>query len=173
MASKTAFLTEYFEDAYRDAAKMRREVIDRGVLLIAHLIRTELPTATAFTVNGSVMTTVRDGDQVIWKFNDPATSGKLLPGTRDHIRDVLLDMLTFYRFPKLLAAADWQPVRDLLGSFLVPLPADPDEDQAPTGTDGHPADCVHCADHTGRPHTACTYKTPCGTCAREGMQPVS
>ncbi|MGA5599613.1 hypothetical protein ACPCUF_01005 [Streptomyces griseoincarnatus] len=138
MASKTAFLTEYFEDAYRDAAKKRREVVDRGVLLIAHLIRTELPTATAITVNGSVMTTVRHGDEILWKFNDPATSGKLLPGTRDHIRDTLLDMLAFYRLDKLLAAADWQPVRDLLGSFLVPLPADPDGDQAPTGSNNQP-----------------------------------
>ncbi|MEV7413025.1 hypothetical protein [Streptomyces althioticus] len=138
MTATRAFLTEYFEDAYRDAAKKRREVVDRGVLLITHLIRTELPTATAITVNGSVMTTIRDGDQLLWEFTDPATSGKLLPGTRDHIRDVLLDMLTLYRFPKLLAAADWQPVPDRLGSFLVPLPADPDEDQAPTGSNRQP-----------------------------------
>ncbi|MBT3167530.1 hypothetical protein HTV80_31235 [Streptomyces sp. Vc74B-19] len=138
MTATRAFLTEYFEDAYQDARKKRREVVDRGVLLIAHLIRTELPTATAITVNGSVMTTVRHGDKILWKFNDPATSGKLLPGTRDAIRNTLLDMRTFYRLDELLAAADWQPVRDLLGSFLVPLPADPDKDQAPAGSNGQP-----------------------------------
>ncbi|MFI1956975.1 hypothetical protein ACH46L_03540 [Streptomyces althioticus] len=138
MTATRAFLTEYFEDAYRDAAKQRRELVDRGVLLIAHLIRTELPTATAITVNNSVMTTVRHGDEILWKFNDPATSGKLRPDTRAHVRDVLLDLLAFYRLDKLLASADWQPVRDLLGSFLVPLPADPDDVQAPTGNTTQP-----------------------------------
>ncbi|MBT3166488.1 hypothetical protein HTV80_25810 [Streptomyces sp. Vc74B-19] len=82
------------------------------------------------------------------------------------------DMLTCYQLPKRLAAAEWQPVRDLLGSFRVPLPADPDEDQAPTGADSHPADCVHCADRTGRP-TPLHLPGAVRTCARERMQPVS
>ncbi|PWI04797.1 hypothetical protein DIZ27_43125 [Streptomyces sp. NWU339] len=154
MTSK-AFWTEYFEDAYRDAAKKRREVIDRGLLLIAHLIREELPAATAITVNGSVLTTVRDGEDTIWRFNDEATSGKLSDPTRAHIRDTLLDMLTFYRFEKLLTAADWKPLPHLSDAFLVALPADPDRDQKrdaapaanarPHGTPGEDAGkCAQC-----------------------------
>ncbi|KUN32519.1 hypothetical protein AQJ11_03055 [Streptomyces corchorusii] len=124
-----AFWTEYFEDAYRDAAKKRRELLDRGLLLITHLIREELPTATAISVNGSVLTTVHDGETVLWRFNDE-TSSKLNDATRRHVRDTLLDMRSFHTTASLLAA-DWKQVTDLLDTLRVDLPADPDRDQQP------------------------------------------
>ncbi|MDQ0762014.1 hypothetical protein [Streptomyces canus] len=127
MTSK-AFWTEYFEDAYRDAAKKRREVLDRGLLLIAHLIREELPTATAISVNANVLTTVHDGDKVIWRFNDD-TFHTLSRQAVNDIRHTLLDMTTFSRTVHPLLAADWKPVNDLLGTLRVDLPEDPDKDQ--------------------------------------------
>jgi hypothetical protein len=156
MPANKAFWTEYFEDAYRDAGKKRREVIDRGLLLIAHLIREELPTATAITVNGSVLTSVRDGEDTIWRFNDGAMFRKMSAPTRQHIRDTLLDMLSFNRSNSLLRAADWKPIPRESGGFLVALPEDPYKDQAqdtaptaddqPHGTPGEDAGkCAQCS----------------------------
>ncbi|MER7477401.1 hypothetical protein ABTX60_07060 [Streptomyces sp. NPDC126510] len=155
MTSK-AFWTEYFEDAYREAGQKRREVLDRGLLLIAHLIREELPTATAITVNGSVLTSVRDGEDTIWRFNDGALFPKMSAPTRQHIRDTLLDMLAFNRSNSLLRAADWTSVPGQPDTFLVTLPADPNKDQGeeqaapaaderPHGTPGEDAGtCAQC-----------------------------
>ncbi|MFF5668823.1 hypothetical protein ACFY8S_01585 [Streptomyces hygroscopicus] len=151
MTSRT-FWSEYFEDAYREAAQKRREVLDRGLLLIAHLIREEMPTATAITVNGSVLTSVRDGEDTIWRFNDEATFHKMSDPTRRHVRDTLLDMLTFNRSNSLLRAADWTSVPGEPDTLLAALPADPDKDQEapaaeeqPHGTPGEDAGpCAQC-----------------------------
>ncbi|MFE2424669.1 hypothetical protein [Streptomyces hokutonensis] len=165
MTSK-AFWSEYFEDAYREAGVKRRELLDRGLLLIAHLIREELSTATAtaITVNGSVLTTVWDREDVIWRFNNE-TSDKLSGATLRHIRDTLLDMRSFHTTASLLAA-DWKQVPDLLDTLHVALPADPDRDQeqdaAPAADDrphGKPGEdagnCAQCRrpliwDRTGK-----------------------
>lgn len=36
----------------------------------------------------------------------------------------------------------------------------------------HPTDCVHCADHDGQTHTACTPEEPCATCTPAVVEPV-
>ncbi|MEU1180620.1 hypothetical protein ABZ464_23760 [Streptomyces sp. NPDC005820] len=158
----TAFWTEYFEDAYRDAAKARREVLDRALLLVAHLIRKELPTATAISVNGSVLTAVHDDTEVIWQLSDE-TRGKLSDPTRRHIRDTLLDTLSFHSTASLLAA-DWKQANEMTGTLRVALPEDPDRQQdaapaaadRPNGTPGEDAgNCAQCHrlliwDGTGR-----------------------
>ncbi|MEH0579087.1 MULTISPECIES: hypothetical protein [Streptomyces] len=153
-----AFWTEYFEDAYRDAGKKRREVLDRGLLLIAHLIREELPTATAITVERNVarLMAVHDTEGVIWGVDDGAYRGKLTGPKIGAVRDTLRDMLAFTRNMHPLLAADWKPVPDQPSSFLVDLPDDPDKEQgaAPArrpqshGTPGEDAgNCAQC----GRP----------------------
>ncbi|MER6632219.1 hypothetical protein ABT301_29065 [Streptomyces sp. NPDC000987] len=152
----SAFWTEYFEDAYRDAAKKRREVLDRGLLLIAHVIREELPAATAITVNGAVLTGVLDGEDTLWRFNDKTIRGRLSEPARKQVRDTLLDMLTFHRTTAPLQAADWKPIPDQPDAFRADLPEDPDRQQdaapaagdRPHGTPGETAgNCAQC----GRP----------------------
>ncbi|WP_405893749.1 hypothetical protein OG272_15895 [Streptomyces sp. NBC_00104] len=154
MPSK-AFWTEYFEDAYRDAARKRREVIDRGLLLIAHAIREELPTATAISVTASVMVAVHDGEETIWRFNDETTRGKLSDRTRADVRDTLLDIRTFTSNSAPLLAADWKQVPDKPDTYRAELPADPDTDaetdtaqaapERPQGTPGEDAgNCAQC-----------------------------
>lgn len=154
MTSK-AFWTEYFEDAYRDAAKKRREVLDRGLLLIAHLIREELPTATAISVWAADLTAVHDAESTIWHFNDEATNGKLSSHTRALVRDALLDMRSFAHTGAPLLAAGWKRDPDDPHTLCVALPEDPDKDQeqdtAPTdhdrphGTPGEDAGtCAQC-----------------------------
>ncbi|WP_019061718.1 hypothetical protein [Streptomyces prunicolor] len=158
MPATKAFWTEYFEDAYREAAQKRREVIDRALLLIAHLIREELPTATAISVNASVLTAVHDAKATTWRFNDETTNGKLSERIRAEVRDTLLDMLTFHRTTAPLRAADWKQIPDQPGAFRVDLPEDPDQNQEqeaapaaddrPHGTPGEDAgNCAQC----GRP----------------------
>lgn len=156
MPSDKAFWTEYFNDAFEDAARMRREVIDRGLLLIAHQIREELPTATAITVTSSLMTTVHDADGgTIWRFNDETTCGKLSRRVLNDVWDTLLDILGFARTAHPLLAADWKEVPDEHGTYRVELPEDPDKDQAqdtapaagdrPHGTPGEDAGkCAQC-----------------------------
>ncbi|MEU0060819.1 hypothetical protein [Streptomyces sp. NPDC006334] len=153
MTSK-AFWTEYFEDAYRDAAKKRHEVIDRGLLLIAHLIREHLPTATAISVDGSALTAVHDGEGTIWQLSHQR--GTLSRQTRRHIRDTLLDMRSLSRSEAPFIAADWTPASgNMAGLFRVALPEDPDKNQAqnaapadddrPHGTPGEDAgNCAQC-----------------------------
>lgn len=154
MPSK-AFWTEYFEDAYRDAAKKRREVIDRGLLLIAHLIREELPTATQISVTSTLMAAVHDAKGTIWRFNDETTNGKLSGRVLREVRDTLLDMLTFARTSAPLLAADWKPVPYEPATYRVELPEDPENDQEkdaapaaddrPHGTPGENAgNCAQC-----------------------------
>ncbi|MGW4007940.1 hypothetical protein [Streptomyces sp. NPDC004763] len=152
MASKT-FWTQYFEDAYADAISKRRELLERGLLLVAHLIRTDLPAATAITVNGSVLTAVHDEHGVIWQLSDE-TRAQLGDHTRSDVRNTLLDLWTFYSTPAPLVDAGWKP-NSLTGSFRVALPDDPDKDQEPiaapaadarpTGTPGQNAgNCANC-----------------------------
>ncbi|KUN37697.1 hypothetical protein AQJ30_15545 [Streptomyces longwoodensis] len=158
----TGFYSEYFEDAYRDAAKARREVLDRGLLLIAHVIWDELPTATALSINGGTPTAIHDGDTQLWKFND-ATRDRLSESARARVRDVLLDMLHFNRGTAGLLAADWKEVPDLIGTLRVDLPDNPDREtpapapaDRPTGTPGEDAGpCAQCQrlliwDRTGK-----------------------
>ncbi|MFE3033023.1 hypothetical protein ACFXKY_15435 [Streptomyces canus] len=134
MTSK-AFWIEYFEDAYREASVKRREVLDRALLLIAHLIREELPGATAISVNGPVVTAVHDDTEVIWQLSDE-TRGKLSGLTLRHIRDTLLDTLSFHTAASLLAA-DWKQVNELTDTLRVALPEDPDRKQdGLAGADG-------------------------------------
>ena len=157
MPSK-AFWTEYFEDAYRDAAKKRREVLDRGLLLIAHLIREELPDATAITVERNVtrLMAVHDAEGTIWRVEDGGTRGKLTGPKISAVRDALRDMLSFTRNMHPLLAVDWKQVTDQPGSFLVALPADPDADQ---GQDTAPA---------RRPRQHGTPGEDAGNCAQCG-----
>ncbi|MFF6801110.1 hypothetical protein [Streptomyces sp. NPDC012616] len=129
MPSK-AFWTEHFEDAYRDARKKRREVIDRGLLLIAHQIRQELPTATAISVTSSLLTAVHDTDGTIWRSLDAATADKLSRPLLNDVRDTLLDMLDFARTGHPLLAAGWQEDPEQPQTYRAELPADPDQGQA-------------------------------------------
>ncbi|WP_406321823.1 hypothetical protein [Streptomyces sp. NBC_00519] len=141
MPSNKAFWTEYFNDAYQDAAQKRREVIDRGLLLIAHLIREELPTATATAItvehgNGQ-LAAVHDTKGDIWRPGDKATRGKLRRSTLNEVMDTLLDVLSLARTVHPLLAADWKPVRDVGDTYRAELPADPDKEQdaAPAADD--------------------------------------
>ncbi|WP_405961236.1 hypothetical protein OG235_36855 [Streptomyces sp. NBC_00024] len=156
MPSK-AFWTEYFEDAYRDAAKKRREVIDRGLLLIAHVIREELPTATAITVSRSVasLITVQDAEETIWRVDDQATHGKLSARNVSSVRATLHEMFAFTRNAHPLLAADWKQIEGEAGIYRAELPADPDRDtetdtaqaapERPQGTPGEDAgNCAQC-----------------------------
>lgn len=154
MTSK-AFWTEYFEDAYRDAVKKRGEVLDHGLLLIAHVIREELPTATAVSVTSGIVAAVHDSEGTIWRFNDE-TSNLSRRALRE-IRDTLLDMFTFTRTTYPLLAANWKPVPDQPDTLRVELPKDPDkkdqeQNTAPAGNDrphGTPGEdagnCAQCS----------------------------
>ncbi|WP_086859846.1 hypothetical protein [Streptomyces milbemycinicus] len=155
MTSK-AFWSEYFEDAYREAGLKRREVLDRGLLLIAHVIREELPTATAVSVRAADLTAVHDAESTIWRFNDEATNGKLSGHTRALVRDTLLDMRSFAHTGAPLLAADWKQALDDPHTLRVALPADLNKDQdqeqgapaaeeRPHGTPGEDAGtCAQC-----------------------------
>ncbi|MER6559736.1 hypothetical protein ABT300_18780 [Streptomyces sp. NPDC001027] len=165
MPSK-AFWTEHFEDAYRDARKKRREVIDRGLLLIAHQIREELPTATAISVTSSLLTAVHDTDGTIWRSLDAATADKLSRPVLNDVRDTLLDMLDFASTGRPLLKAGWQEDPQQPHTYRAELPADPDKDQPqdtapaatapPHGTPGEDAGtCTQCSrlliwDRTGK-----------------------
>ncbi|MET9458379.1 hypothetical protein ABZY05_25410 [Streptomyces canus] len=153
MTSK-AFWTEYFEDAYRDAATTRREVLDRGLLLIAHVIREELPTATAISVTSGVLAAVHDAEGTIWRFNDETS--QLSRRVLKEVRDTLLDMLTFARTAHPLLAADWKQDPDQPDTIRAELPEDPDKDQE--------QDAAPAADD--RPHG--TPGEDAGTCAQCG-----
>ncbi|MFJ7489700.1 hypothetical protein ACIQZB_00315 [Streptomyces sp. NPDC097727] len=131
MPATKAFWTEYFNDAYEAAARKRHEVIDRGLLLIAHLIREELPTATAISVTfftGSLLAAVHDAEGMIWRFNDETTRGKLSDLTRAEIRDTLLDMLNFARTSAPLLAADWKQDKEDADTYRITLHGTPGED---------------------------------------------
>ncbi|WP_406178026.1 hypothetical protein [Streptomyces canus] len=153
MTSK-AFWTEYFEDAYRDAAKRRREVLDRGLLLIAHVIREELPTATAITITSSVLAAVHDAEGTIWRFNDQTS--QLSRRVLKEVRDTLLDMLAFARTAHPLLAADWKQDPEQPDTIRAELPEDLDKDQE--------QDAAPAADD--RPHG--TTGEDAGTCAQCG-----
>ncbi|MFI1703024.1 hypothetical protein [Streptomyces griseoruber] len=154
MTSKT-FWTEYFEDAYRDAAKKRREVLDRGLLLIAHPIREELLTANTITVSRNVarLLAVRDADGTIWRVDDEATRGKLSAPNISAVRATLRDIFAFTRTAHSLLAADWKQDPKLCDTYHVALPEDPAKNQdaarragyRPHGTPGEDAgNCAQC-----------------------------
>lgn len=148
--SRTAFLHDYFEDAYQAAARKRREVIDRGLLLIAHRVRQELPTATAITVNAHRLVAVHDAEGTIWRFNDDTSRDTLSGNARADVRDTLLDVLAFAGSSAPLIAADWKRVTDLPDTYRAALPDDQEQEAAPAahGEPGaHAGNCAQC----GRP----------------------
>ncbi|MGY3199738.1 hypothetical protein [Streptomyces sp. TE5632] len=129
------FLAEWFEDAYQDAAKQRRQLLDRGVFCIACLIREELPTATAITVHAGVLVAVHDGEGTIWRFNDETTRGKLGDRDRATIRNTLLDMSTFASISIPLVDAGWKQVRDQPDVYRIDLPETTGQDATPAVSD--------------------------------------
>lgn len=139
MPASTAFWTEYFDDAYEAAAKKRREVIDRGLLLIAHVIREELPTATAITVQrtDAKLVAVHDSESTIWRADDEAMCSTLSGLTLLDVEDTILDILFFARTAHPLVAADWKRAKGR-AAYRAELPKAPDRDEqdaAPAATD--------------------------------------
>ncbi|MFF4179690.1 hypothetical protein [Streptomyces sp. NPDC001750] len=157
MPADKAFLTEFFNDAYEAAARKRREVIDRGLLLIAHVIREELPAATAITVQrtSAQLAAVHDAKSTIWSAADKATHSRLSNRALLDVEDTILDILYFTRTAHPLLAADWKRAKDRAGAYHVELPENPDREEQPPapapaadephGTPGETAgNCAQC-----------------------------
>ncbi|MET8746865.1 hypothetical protein [Streptomyces sp. NPDC004728] len=140
MPASKAFWTEYFNDAYEAASKKRREVIDRGLLLIAHVIREELPTATAITIHRATaqLVAVHDTESTIWRADDEATRSKLRGRTVVDIEETILDILFFARTAHPLLAADWKHAKGQADAYRAELPKAPGSEEqstAPAATD--------------------------------------
>jgi len=109
---RRAFLSAYFEDAYRDAFTACKEVLNRGVLWMACLVRETVPDATSVTVDVAEqkLLSVHAGDRKVWEAGKD--QGPLTQPHVDDIEDVLRDVLDFGRTPVAFTEVGWQPTSD-------------------------------------------------------------
>lgn len=116
-------ILDAFEAAYENATSARDRMTAAGLAYIGHIIRRELPGATAITVHADelTITAIQGADGTLWAVE--GSPAELPARCLDDLHALLTDVLTFGRDEEVLIDQGWAQDRSAPQAFTIGLPA--------------------------------------------------